>query len=209
MEPRRVVAVFIGLMFVSSVVIGIAVTQLTKVRGAGSGPSSVAVEIRNFAFNPQNITVATDTNVTWRNNDSMAHTVISLEGAPAAFDSGPINPGQTFTFRLTVPGTYPYYCMIHPFMRGNVTVTGGASVSIQGFAFKPADLTVKVGTEVTWTNNDPMAHTATSLPGAPAAFDSGVVAPGGTFSFTFTVVGTYPYYCKIHPFMLGNVTVTA
>ncbi len=211
MEPKRVVALFIGLMVVSSIVIGVAVTQLTKVRGGGSTTSSIVVEIRNFAFSPQDITIALNTTVTWRNNDSVAHTVTSLSGAPVAFDSGTLNPGQSFTHRFAEAGAYPYYCMIHTFMRGNVTVTGVAktsAVSIHNFAFNPADVTISVGTTVTWTNNDSMAHTVTSLSGAPVAFDSGTVNPGGKFSFTFTAIGTYPYYCKIHPFMLGNVTVT-
>ncbi len=211
MEPKRVVAVFVVLMVISTVIVGIAVTQLTKVRGGGSTSSAVVIEIRNFSFNPQNITIGLNTTVTWRNNDSVPHTVTSLTGAPVAFDSGTLNPGQSFTYTFAVPGTYPYYCMIHPFMRGNVTAGGAvktASVSIHNFAFQPGDIAVSLGTTVTWTNDDTVAHTVTSLSGAPVAFNSGTVNPGGSFSHTFTTPGSYPYYCQIHPFMMGNVTVT-
>lgn len=47
-------------------------------------------------------------------------------------------------------------------------------------------------------NQDGMAHTVTSAPGAPAAFSSGTVAGGGTYSHAFVTAGTYPYYCTFH-----------
>lgn len=199
-------------MVVSSIVIGVAVTQLTKVKGGGTATSSVSVEIRNFAFNPENITVPLNTTVTWWNNDSVPHTVTSLSGAQASFDSGTRNPGSTFSFKFTVEGVYPYYCMIHTFMRGNVTVVGAnetAAVDIRNLEFLPSNLTVALGTTVTWTNDDSMTHTVTSSTGAPISFDSSNLSPGGTYSYTFTQAGVYPYYCRIHPFMQGNVTVTA
>lgn len=212
MEPKRVVAVFVGLMVVSSIVIGFTVTELTKVRGSVPVASSVSVEIRNYSFAPQNITIPQNTTVTWRNNDSVPHTVTSLNGAPVAFNSGVLNPGQSFTMKFNVTGVYPYYCSIHPFMKGNVTVgttAKSASVSIHNYAFNPANLTVSVGTTVTWTNDDGFAHTVTSLSSAPVSFNSGTLNSGATYSFTFTTAGVYPYYCQIHPFMLGNVTVKA
>ena len=71
--------------------------------------------------------------------------------------------------------------------------TGGGSsgnaVEIKGFAFSPAALKVSAGTKVTWTNKDSTDHTATSLKGAPASFDSGHLGNGKTFSFTFTKKG--------------------
>jgi plastocyanin len=65
-------------------------------------------------------------------------------------------------------------------------------------------LEVPVGTTVTWTNNDPSQHTATST----GNFDSGVLAQGGTFSFTFDTAGTYDYICSLHPNMTGQIVVT-
>ncbi len=82
-------------------------------------------------------------------------------------------------------------------------------------AFGPSDLTVEVGTTVTWTNDDIIAHTVTSgesdgASGTPdGAFDSGNIDPGGTFEFTFDEPGTYSYYCTPHPWMRGTVTVTS
>jgi len=85
--------------------------------------------------------------------------------------------------------------------------TNGA-VTIQDFSFSPTTLTVKVGTTVKWTNSGPSAHTATSNTGT---WDSGQLSSptsggaygggsaGGTFQYTFTATGTYPYHCSNHP----------
>ncbi len=80
----------------------------------------------------------------------------------------------------------------------------GNSVSISGFAFSPASLTVSVGTTVTWTNNDSTTHTVTSDSGA---FSSGNLANGKTYSYKFTTAGTYAYHCSIHSYMKGTVIV--
>jgi plastocyanin len=82
--------------------------------------------------------------------------------------------------------------------------TGQASVNISNFAFVPSMLTVSVGTTVTWTNNDSVSHTVTSL---DDLFDSGDIAPGATFSHTFEQKGTFNYQCTIHPFMTGEIIV--
>ncbi len=93
---------------------------------------------------------------------------------------------------------------------------GGGTVSIQNFAFSPQTLTVKVGTKVTWMNNDSAPHTVTSASNKSVSatptglFDSGQLAPGRTFSFTFTKAGTYFYECTIHkamPAMHGEIVV--
>ena len=79
------------------------------------------------------------------------------------------------------------------------------TVLIQNFSFKPAHITVKRGTRVTWINKDMTKHTATASNGA---FDSGVLRPGQSYSHTFKTAGKWGYYCKIHPDMRGSVTVT-
>jgi len=72
--------------------------------------------------------------------------------------------------------------------------------------FNPEDLTINVGDTVTWTNDDGGAHTATSTDG-PASFDSGNIATGATWSFTFTEAGTYDYKCDYHSSMTATITV--
>lgn len=80
------------------------------------------------------------------------------------------------------------------------------TVAINDFAFAPRDLSVAVGTIVTWVNHDDVPHTATSSDG-PASFDSRALDTDERFSFTFTTPGTYQYYCKAHPHMRGTVVV--
>lgn len=80
----------------------------------------------------------------------------------------------------------------------------GAQVSIKGFAFTPAAVTVKKGDSVTWTNNDSPAHTVTANDGD---FDSGELSPGESFTQKFAKAGTFAYHCEIHASMTGTVTV--
>lgn len=77
-----------------------------------------------------------------------------------------------------------------------------ATVTIRQFAFDPADLTVKPGTEVTFKNDDSVAHTVTG-----AGLDSGSIAPGASWSTKFDTAGTFDYGCSIHPNMRGSVKV--
>ena len=77
-------------------------------------------------------------------------------------------------------------------------------VSIEGFAFKPAEINVPVGSTVTWNNKDSVIHTVTAR---DETFDSGSLSAGDTFSYTFEVVGTFEYYCVLHPYMEGKVVV--
>ncbi|MEM3143410.1 MAG: cupredoxin domain-containing protein [Candidatus Nitrosotenuis sp.] len=88
--------------------------------------------------------------------------------------------------------------------------TGVPGCETDNACFIPHTLTVKVGTTVTWTNNDTAAHTVTSgdlKTGPLGKFDSGLFMAGKSFSFEFDTKGTYPYYCQVHPWMLGKVIV--
>jgi len=87
---------------------------------------------------------------------------------------------------------------------GQTAASGPSVVTIKGFKFGPAALTVSSGTTVTWTNSDALTHTVAATDGS---FDSSNLAPGGQFSFTFNPPGTYAYHCSIHPFMTGQVIV--
>lgn len=86
-----------------------------------------------------------------------------------------------------------------------VTIPMGA-VGKGPAAYGANPLVISAGTQVTWTNGDSMPHTATSESGV---FDSGTLAPGQSFSFTFDTPGTFPYFCSIHgkASMSGTVQV--
>jgi len=100
----------------------------------------------------------------------------------------------------------------------NTGATGGStSVSIvQGSsslttdAYQPNPIQVSAGATVTWTNDDSQPHTATSGENVTpdGTFDSGILAPAATFEHTFTAAGEYPYFCILHPNMIGTVSVS-
>jgi plastocyanin len=77
------------------------------------------------------------------------------------------------------------------------------SVTIDNFTFGPAELTVKVGTTVTWTNHDDIPHTVVSA----GKFRSKTLDTDNSFSFTFVQAGDYKYFCSLHPHMTGMIKV--
>ena len=76
-------------------------------------------------------------------------------------------------------------------------------VTIDNFTFTPAELKLKVGDTVTWTNHDDIPHTVVSA----GKFRSKAMDTDGTFSFTFTTTGEYKYFCSLHPHMTGTIKV--
>ena len=79
-------------------------------------------------------------------------------------------------------------------------------VKIDNFSFGPVALTVPVGTTVTWTNRDDIPHNTVSTDD-PKTFKSKVLDTNEKFSYTFSKPGTYPYFCSIHPKMIGKIIV--
>ena len=121
----------------------------------------------------------------------------SLPGLPGASGSASSMPGMT----MPSPSNSVSGSAAAP------APASGNAIAIKNFAFSPASLTVKVGTRVTWTNQDSDAHTVTSnASGGP--LNSKAMNTGDTFSYLFTKAGTYKYLCTIHPFMTATVTVT-
>ncbi len=78
-----------------------------------------------------------------------------------------------------------------------------STVAIDNFTFAPAELTVKVGSTVTWTNHDDIPHTVVSA----GKFRSKTLDTDNSFSFTFTAAGDYKYFCSLHPHMTGTIKV--
>jgi len=95
----------------------------------------------------------------------------------------------------------------------NVEIPQGTSspgCETSNACFSPASLTIHAGDTVEWTNTDTAAHTVTS--GSPAngpsgVFDSSLIMGGASFENTFDAVGSYDYFCMVHPWMVGNIQV--
>lgn len=93
-------------------------------------------------------------------------------------------------------------------------VPGASTMGDKAFSSNP--LNIKVGDSIIWTNDDSTVHTITSGsgptdPNMGKEFDSGLstlMSPGDTFSFTFGKVGEFPYFCAVHPTMIGTVIVS-
>lgn len=79
-------------------------------------------------------------------------------------------------------------------------------ISIEDFQFGDGSLTITQGDTVVWTNNDSVAHTVDSTDGT-GELDSGNIAPGATFEWTFDDAGTFEYRCDLHPSMTGEIVV--
>jgi plastocyanin len=77
------------------------------------------------------------------------------------------------------------------------------AIMIDNFTFEPAQLTVKVGTTVTWKNRDDIPHTVVSA----GKFRSKTLDTDDSYSFTFASVGDYKYFCSLHPHMTGMIKV--
>jgi plastocyanin len=93
-----------------------------------------------------------------------------------------------------------------------VIIPGGAGTNASAApGYSPDTVTVVIGVNntVVWTNNDTVDHTvfSKSVPTGAATFASPIIAAGGNYTQTFTVAGTYEYYCSLHAWMTGTVIV--
>jgi plastocyanin len=128
-------------------------------------------------------------------------TLAACGGATPATSSS-VSPTAARAPSPTATGA-PFPTPVPTWPQATPPVSGGAKVSIKYFAYNPQSLTIKVGTTVTWTNEDNATHTVTA--------DTGVfnasINPGKSVSFTFTIAGTYQYHCDPHPDMIGTIVV--
>jgi plastocyanin len=87
---------------------------------SSSGAGQNKIEIKDFAFNPQTITVKSGEKVTWINRDEEPHTVVSVQ--KQFKKSSALDTDQEFTITAGAPGTYTYFCSVHPKMTGTIVV---------------------------------------------------------------------------------------
>jgi plastocyanin len=96
---------------------------VTAITVGSAHAADLEVKIDNFTFNPQQITVKAGTTVTWTNHDDIPHTVTS---STQAFKSKVLDTDEKFSFTFTTPGSYPYFCSLHPHMTGSIVVEASA-----------------------------------------------------------------------------------
>jgi plastocyanin len=95
---------------------------------------------------------------------------------------------------------------LRSFAAGRADAAEAREVDIHNYKFAPAELTVPVGTTVTWVNHDEEVHTVTAGDD-PQSFKSTGLDTDDKFSFTFAKPGTYSYFCSIHPYMAAKIVV--
>src|SRR5580658_8987226 len=108
--------------FIASVIIALVLLVAgSPTVTAADQPSAANAEVKidNFSFGPQTITVPVGATVTWTNRDDIPHTSVSTEGV---FKSKVLDTDEKFSYKFSKPGTYSYYCTIHPKMTGQVVV---------------------------------------------------------------------------------------
>lgn len=87
---------------------------------APAATDALAVEIKDFAFNPPSIEIAAGDSIAWTNQDGVPHTATAID--KAILQSGAIAAGNSFTQLFDTPGSYEYYCEFHPNMKGSIVV---------------------------------------------------------------------------------------
>src|SRR5258708_204048 len=140
-------------VWVASLAMPVMIAMLLLLAGssrvaANTGQPTAAnaeVKIDNFSFGPQTVTVPVGATVTWTNRDDIPHTVVSTDGV---FKSKVQDTDEKFSYTFTKPGTYPYFCSVHPKMTGKIVVQCHLDVRISLHHDLPGHLRVdrtKVG----------------------------------------------------------------
>lgn len=116
---RRALGTGFCFTLVAFAVIGAVMAEVRKGGEEGKETASATIAIDNFRFTPKEITVAKGTTVIWLNRDDAPHTIVSTE---KKFESKALDTDDRFSFTFTNPGTYAYFCSVHPIMTGKVIV---------------------------------------------------------------------------------------
>lgn len=109
---------FVKLLLLSVLFVGIAGCVGRTILSASDVPTQ-QIKIDNFSFTPQQLTIAQGTTVVWANDDDVPHTVV---GTHQEFRSKALDTGDQFSFTFIKPGTYEYFCSVHPMMTGKIIV---------------------------------------------------------------------------------------
>ncbi|WP_369169841.1 plastocyanin/azurin family copper-binding protein [Streptomyces sp. R28] len=122
---RRAVPGTVRALAALAVLVGLVGLLLVLPVGRASA-ATYRVAMSGYAFSPATLTVTAGSTVTWTNQDTAPHDV-KTTSAPAAFHSPMLNKGGSWSFTFTTPGTYAYYCTVHPNMTARIVVRAAAT----------------------------------------------------------------------------------
>jgi plastocyanin len=105
---------------------------------------------------------------------------------------------------LVLPLALASVLVLHPTRATGEAAAANLEIQVDNFTFGPATLTVPVNSVVTWVNKDDLPHVIASNDGV---FKSKALDTDDKYSYTFSKAGTYPYFCSIHPKMVGKIVV--
>jgi plastocyanin len=115
----RVCTAGLAVLIATAAILLLAGANSSALKAQQAPAASTEVKIDNFSFGPAAITVAAGTTVTWTNRDDIPHTVVSDD---KVFKSKVLDTDEKFSYTFAKPGTYPYFCSVHPKMTGKIIV---------------------------------------------------------------------------------------
>jgi plastocyanin len=106
---------------IAAILVAIVAGKQTIKAAVPAAPPAAGAEVKidNFSFTPATVTVAVGTEVTWTNRDDIPHTVVTDD---KTVKSKVLDTDEKFAYTFTKPGTYSYFCSIHPKMKGTIVV---------------------------------------------------------------------------------------
>jgi plastocyanin len=122
MQQCKAVRIFTGIFgaaVILSLMLASGALRPRSVSAAQDASSTNVVAIDNFTFTPTELTIPAGTQVTWINKDDVPHTVVSVD---RKFKSRALDTDEKFSFMFQTPGTYEYFCSVHPKMMGKIIV---------------------------------------------------------------------------------------
>jgi plastocyanin len=117
LNPKVVVC---AVALLAAVTLGSTAGRIVRGRGQKDSAATTEIKIDNFTFAPGTITVAPGTTVHWVNRDDIPHTVVSED--KTTFKSKPLDTDDNFSYTFQKPGSYTYFCSIHPKMTAKIVV---------------------------------------------------------------------------------------
>ena len=174
--------------------------------GDGGGGNVHEVTITARGYDPPEIQIKPGETVRWTNADSEDHTATADD---ESWDTGVIGPRESVELSFRAEAKYGYHCELNPRLEGRLIVGDGGGgkvheVMITGRGYDPAELQIKPGETVRWTNVDSEDHTATA---DDESWDTGVIGPRESVELSFRAEAKYGYHCELNSRLEGRLIV--